>query len=43
MEVKKKFGKDGIELDDAGQNVWQKMSREKYFPGATVNHGSALR
>jgi hypothetical protein len=36
MEVKKKFLKDDIELDDARQNVSQeKMSREKYFAGAS--------
>jgi hypothetical protein len=29
MEVKKKFRKDGIELDDARQNSRKKKSREK--------------
>jgi hypothetical protein len=29
MEVKKKFRKDGIELDDARQNVSQEQSCEK--------------
>jgi hypothetical protein len=36
MEVKKKFRKDGIELDDARQNISQEnISREKYFADAS--------
>jgi hypothetical protein len=46
MEVKKKFLKDDIELDDARQNVSQEQSCEKNILPTRdifVSHGSALR